>query len=102
MPRKGISTWALIAAVLLSLSAYAQTSGDTEAEAEIRSALNAEPNFYFKHVNVTVKDRVAHLSGYVWTTDALVRAKQIAARARGVSRVDDELKLQRAGEHGPH
>jgi|SRR5579863_132831 len=73
------------------------------AAQEARSAWHSarNPTFTSKHVSVMAKDGVVHLSDYVWTADAPVRAIQLAAKVPGVRHVGDELILQRAGEHGP-
>ncbi|MGB6604430.1 MAG: BON domain-containing protein [Steroidobacteraceae bacterium] len=63
-------------------------------------ALNSDPYHYFRHVNVRVDDGVAILSGYVWTPDALYRARQIARGIPGVTRVvtsDLEQELEGRG-----
>jgi osmotically-inducible protein OsmY len=74
-----------------------QTADDLLASA-IYSALNADPIYYFRHVNVQVHDGVAHLSGYVWSTDAIYRARAIAAHTKGVTRVvSNQLELERNG-----
>src|SRR4029077_11324003 len=33
----------------------------------VYSELNADPTYYFRHVDVRVDNGVAHLSGYVWS-----------------------------------
>lgn len=72
-----------------------------EATAErISAALEANPIFYFRDVEVSVDYGVAHLRGYVWTTDALYHAQQIARRIPGVAGVRDELELERQGNRG--
>src|SRR5579863_7137929 len=99
------------AAVLLvaaALAASCATSGgpppppQTPAEQllanQIYQALNADPIYFFRHVNVAVHNGVADLSGYVWTTDALYRARQIARGVPGVNGVvTSRLELEREG-----
>jgi osmotically-inducible protein OsmY len=64
----------------------------------VYSELNADPTYYFRHVDVSVENGVADLSGYVWSTDALYRARQIARSVPGVSRVvTARLELERQG-----
>jgi osmotically-inducible protein OsmY len=100
MPR----TWALIAAIALSVlcsSASAQgaapptgkpaqevagTSDEALTHA-VYSALNADPNYYFKHVTVSVDKGVATLSGHVDSSAAIYRARDIAGKVHGVTRV---------------
>jgi osmotically-inducible protein OsmY len=78
-----------------------QEAAASEATAErVYAALNADPIYFFRHVDVRVDRSVAHLSGYVWDVDALYRAKLIAAKVPGVTRVVDEMELERAGTRG--
>ncbi len=64
----------------------------------IYSKLNADPTYYFRHVDVTVDHGVALLSGYVWSTDAIYRARQIARSVPGVAGVvTTQLELERNG-----
>lgn len=77
-----------------------QTRAEEQTADKIYSALNADQTYYFRHVDVRVDQGVAYLSGYVWSTDALYRAKQVAARVPGVRRVVNEMELEREGERG--
>jgi osmotically-inducible protein OsmY len=64
----------------------------------VYSELNADPIYYFRHVDVRVDNGVAHLSGYVWSTDAIYRARKIASQTPGVTRVvTNQLELERNG-----
>lgn len=53
----------------------------------VYSALNADPNYYFRHVTVSVDAGVAKLSGYVDSSAAISRARRIASKVPGVTRV---------------
>lgn len=77
-----------------------QTQADDLIAEQISSALNADPTYFFRHVDVRVDGGVAHLSGYIWSTEELYRAKQIAARVPGVKRIVNELELERGGNRG--
>lgn len=77
-----------------------QTRAEEQTVDKVYSALNADPNYYFRHVDVRVDHGVAYLSGYVWSTDALYRAKQIAANVPGVSGVVNQMELEREGSRG--
>jgi hypothetical protein len=67
----------------------------------VYSELNADPIYYFRHVDVQVDNGVAHLSGYVWSTDAIYRARKIASQTPGVTGVvTNQLELERNGRSG--
>jgi osmotically-inducible protein OsmY len=73
--------------------AVASTS-DEELTKAISSALNADPNYYFRHVNVRVDKGVAKLSGYADSSSAIYRARSIAGKVPGVTRVEtNNLKI---------
>ncbi len=75
-----------------------QTGADEAVARNIYAALNADPFYFYRHVDVRVDDGVADLSGYVWSVDALYRARQIARRVPGVkSVVTNDLALEREG-----
>jgi osmotically-inducible protein OsmY len=78
----------------------AQARADEATANRIYAALNNEPVYYFRDVDVGVDDGVARLSGYVWTTAALYRAQRIARSVPGVTAVKDELQLERAAQRG--
>ena len=60
--------------------------------------LNADPIYYFRHVEVTVDHGIARLSGFVWSTDAIYRARYIARSVTGVTGVvTTQLELERNG-----
>jgi hypothetical protein len=69
----------------------------------VYSELNADPTYYFRHVDVRVDNGVAHLSGYVWSTDAIYAARKIAGNVPGVTGVmTSQLALERNGrDTGP-
>ena len=82
-----------------------QVRADQATEEQVYAALDADPIHYYRHVDVRVDGGVAHLSGYVWSSDALFKAKQIAAGIPGVRLVTNEMELQRevdesGGGHG--
>ena len=81
-------------------SASAERPGADQALANtIYSQLNADPTYYFRHVEVRVDHGVAHLSGYVWSTDALYAARRIARSVPGVTGVaTTQLELERNGQ----
>jgi osmotically-inducible protein OsmY len=80
-----------------------QGRADEALAANIYAALNADAVYFFRHVDVTVDDGVADLSGYVWSTDAIYRARTITRDVSGVRRVvTSHLELERNGfRNGP-
>jgi len=96
-------------AILLSLTACAgqpasqqvsratETQTDEAIAAEVHKALNADAVYYFKHVDVQVSQGVVTLSGYVWSTPAIYRAKKIASGVPGVTGIANQLELEREG-----
>ena len=73
------------------------TANDTLADA-VYSKLDANPTYYFRHVDVRLHDGVAYLSGYVWSTDAIYAARRIARSVPGVTGVvTTQLELERNG-----
>jgi len=75
---------------------YEQGATDEVLASAVYSALNSDPMYYFRHVDVNVDDGVAHLSGYVWSTDAIYHARKIALKVPGVTGVStNQLELER-------
>jgi hypothetical protein len=77
-----------------------QERADAATAERIYAALDANPIYYFRDVEVSVDRGVALLSGYVWTTYALYGAREVAGRVPGVSAVRSELELERQGNRG--
>ena len=77
-----------------------QQQADTATAERIYATLESNPIYYFRDVEVSVDYGVARLSGYVWTTDALYRAQEIARRVPGVASVQNEMELERQGNRG--
>jgi BON domain len=91
----------LITACSISPPQSPQEAAANDATAErVYAALNADPIYFYRHVDVRVDRGVAHLSGYVWDIDALYKAKRIAAGVPGVTRVVNQMELERAGTRG--
>ncbi len=80
-----------------------QIRADESIGQQVYSALNADPIYFYRHVDVRVDDGVADLSGYVWSADAIYRARQITRAVRGVKRVvTSHLELEREGLNRGH
>jgi osmotically-inducible protein OsmY len=94
-------TWARIAAVALSVYCASaspqptappggqpgQVTTDETLTKAVYSTLNADPNYYFRHVHVSVDKGVATLSGHVDSGAAITRARKTASKVPGVTRV---------------
>jgi osmotically-inducible protein OsmY len=100
-------TYALLAsATLLAACASSppkspeQERVDAATAERVYAALEANPIYYFRDVEVSVDYGVAQLSGYVWTTYALYAAQDITRRVPGVTRVQDAMELERQGNRG--
>ena len=77
-----------------------QLAADELLANAVYSELNADPIYYYRHVEVRVDNGVAHLSGYVWSTDAIYRARRIAQSVPGVTQVvTSQLELERNGRN---
>jgi osmotically-inducible protein OsmY len=94
------SAAALVACACSPPKSPEQERVDAATTERIYSALEANPIYYFRDVEVSVDYGVANLSGYVWTTDALFAAQGIARRVPGVSGVRDAMELERQGNRG--
>lgn len=77
-----------------------QERADAAVAERVYAALEANPIYYFRDVEVQVDYGVARLRGYVWTTDALYHAQMITRRVPGVAAVRDEMELERQGNRG--
>ena len=78
----------------------AQVQADAALATRVYVALNDDPYFFFRHVEVSVEHGVVHLNGLVWTGDAIIRAQQIARAVPGVTGVVDRLELERPARTG--
>ncbi len=75
-----------------------QRHADESLANQVDSALNADPTYFYRHVTVHAQDGTVDLSGYVWSSDAIYRARQLASHVPGVTRVNtNHLELERNG-----
>jgi osmotically-inducible protein OsmY len=77
-----------------------QLRADAATAERVYAALDQDPNFFFRHVDVDVESGVVCLSGYVWSTEALFRAQDIARAVPGVVGVKDQMELEREAMRG--
>lgn len=79
-------------------AAAEQISNDELLANAVYEKLNTNRTYYFRHVDVRLQNGVAHLSGYVWSTDAIYAARRIAQSVPGVTGVvTSQLELERNG-----
>jgi osmotically-inducible protein OsmY len=78
----------------------AQRAIDASTAAAVEDALRLDPRIYARHVDVSVRDGVAHLTGFVWTPMEMYYAKSDAVKVPGVRWVSDELEMPRGGMSG--
>jgi osmotically-inducible protein OsmY len=96
---------ALVAAVLCGMFACAsepprsaaQIQADKETAARVQAALDTDRTLYAKHIFLRVENGVVYLSGYVWERDDMMAAETAAGTVAGVTRVVNDLELQRNG-----
>lgn len=77
-----------------------QERADSATADRVYAALDQNPIYYLRDVDVNVDYGVAQLSGYVWTTSALYAAQDIARRVPGVIAVRDKMELEREAARG--
>lgn len=75
----------------------AQRQEDKETAARVQSALDGDNLLYAKHITVRSDNGVVRLSGFVWDPPDLDEAQRIAEGVEGVSKVVNDLELQRNG-----
>ena len=56
-----------------------QSPADRTTANHVYAALKADPNGYYRHVTVGANKGAVTLSGFVWSAEALSKAKQIAS-----------------------
>ncbi len=93
----------LLTAVVVSACASgprksdAQRNEDTATVDRVQAALEADQQLYSRHITVSADSGVVSLGGYVWTQPDLEEALRIAEGVQGVSRVVNDLELERGG-----
>ncbi len=75
------------------------SESDMRATKAVNDRLSADPKHFFRHVQVSVHDGVAELTGFVYSSDAIYKAKELAQQAPGVSRVDSHVRVERNAEN---
>lgn len=79
----------------------AQRDADRATAARVQAALLADRALYANHISVNVHAGVVRLSGYVWDPPDLDEARSVAELVPGVTRVVNDLELERNTENSP-
>ena len=80
---------------MLGFSAcWAADQGDANLQAKVETALRADKHILANHVDVSVKDGVVRLSGFVQDDAALRKAEKDASDILGVKSVKNEIRLK--------
>jgi osmotically-inducible protein OsmY len=96
---------ALAVAVLCGVAACASGPPKTEAQQQadkvtaerVEAALSANKTLFAKHIFVHADGGVVYLTGYVWESSDFEQATFIAGNVPGVTRVVNDLELNRNG-----
>ena len=75
----------------------AQAQTDKEIAERVETALSADKALYAKHISVGADNGVVSLTGYVWDPSDFQLAMAIAEGVPGVTRVENDLELNRNG-----
>jgi osmotically-inducible protein OsmY len=75
----------------------AEQQADNATVQRVQQALDADRTLYDRHIIIRADNGVVRLSGFVWTQEDLVEAESVTGSIQGVSRVVNELELQRNG-----
>ena len=107
---KHVSYAGVAIGVLCGVAACASGSPKTDDQAQadkamserVEAALNADKALFAKHITAHADNGVVRLTGYVWEASDFEEAVYIAQGVPGVTRVVNDLELNRNGnENGP-
>jgi osmotically-inducible protein OsmY len=76
-------------------TASKQSPADNRIARQVYDNLSADKVDYYKHVTVSADHGIVTLGGSVATTEALNKAKKIASGVPGVTKVIDQMTLER-------
>ncbi|MBV8403227.1 MAG: BON domain-containing protein [Gammaproteobacteria bacterium] len=92
-------------AVVCGVAACAAAPPKTDAQMQadkvmaecVEAALNADRALFSKHITAHADNGVVRLTGYVWESSDFEEATYIASNVPGVTRVVNDLELNRNG-----
>ena len=73
----------------------AQREADKDMADQVQTALTSDKTLYARHIKVRAENGVVTLSGYVWTTEELAAAPEIAQSVPGVTKVVNRVEVDR-------
>lgn len=82
-------------------SASQATGADADAAAKVKSALNSNPTFDGRHVDVGMDKGKVVLRGFVQSSEALQEATRIATKAAGDHKVVNRLSIKQNYPNAP-
>ena len=74
-----------------------QVAADKAMAESVEAALNADKALFAKHITAYADNGVVRLTGYVWETGDFEEAVYIAENVPGVTKVVNDLELNRNG-----
>ena len=83
-----------VAGVLGFSASWAADHSDAELKAKVETALRSDKNILANHVDVSAKDGVVRLGGFVQDDATLRKAVKDASDVPGVKSVKDEIRLK--------
>lgn len=75
----------------------AERAADSAFAARVEAALEADPQLFARHIDVSVDRGKVLLAGYVWSIDDLYLAPRDARAVTGVDGVESQIELLRGG-----
>lgn len=97
----GLAACASDASAPVTRIAYQSSPADVQLADQVQAALHADPIFYDEHVKVSVEEGKVVLRGFVADGQAIIRAKQFAAKAASGRPVVDYLVINPIAEPTP-
>lgn len=73
-----------------------QSMADASLTAAVQRKLTSDRISNFARVAVDAEQGIVHLSGIVQTSEQRLRAEELAKQVKGVTRVDNSLRVQTA------
>jgi osmotically-inducible protein OsmY len=86
---------AAAACVMQPPKTAAEREADKALVDSVEASLKADPGLYARHINLRADNGTVTLSGYVWTPEELVKAKQDAEAVPGVVKVVNRVEIDR-------